>query len=192
MFLLLAQALITNCYTVDMLLLSQSFIGQPVMSLRTGGPIATITTSIINPNNLKIEGFYCQDRFKKKKQVILLAQDIRDVIARGIVVNDHESLTSPEDLVRLEDIIATRFSLTGKPVITVSKNKLGKITDYAADSATFFIQKLYVSQPVLKNITKGTLSIDRSQIVEITNRKIVVQDLAALDKIGSVVTAPAQ
>lgn len=162
------------------------------MSLRTSGPIATITASIINPNNLKLEGLYCQDRFDKKKQLVLLSKEIRDIIARGVVVNDHEALTPSEDLVRLKDIMAINFSLTGKPVVTVSKSKLGKVTDYATDSATFFIQKIYTSQSVLKNITGGSLSIDRSQIVEITNRKIVVQDLVALDKVGAVATAPVQ
>jgi hypothetical protein len=38
------------------------------------------------------------------------------------------------------------------------------------------VQKIYVSQNLLKNIVGGSLSIDRNQIVEITNRKIIVQD----------------
>ncbi len=164
-----------------MLLLSQSFIDRPVLSLRTGGPIATITSAVINPNNLKIEGFICQDRVEKKKQLILLTQDIRDIIAQGIVVNDHEVLAKPDELIRLKDILKVNFVLIGKPVVTVSKSRLGKVSDYAADDTSLFIQKIYASQSVLKNLSGGSISVDRSQIVEITNRKIVVQDLLKVE-----------
>lgn len=159
-----------------MLQLSGSLINQPVMSLRTGGQIAVINKAIINPNNLKVEGFYCQDS-RNKKQLVLLSQDIRDIIAKGVVINDHEVLAEPEDLVRLKDTININFELIGKPVVTVSKSKVGKVGDYAVEVSSMFVQKLYATQSVLKSLTGGSLSIDRTQIVEITNRKIVIQDL---------------
>jgi len=146
------------------------------MSLRTGGQVATTTGAIINPNNLKIEGLYCQDAFNKKQRLILLYQDIRDVIAQGVVVNDHDVLTDPDELIRLKDILAINFELKGKPVFTDSKEKLGKVNDYATETTTMFIQKLYISQSIIKNFSGGGLSVDRSQIIEVTNRKIVVQD----------------
>lgn len=145
------------------------------MSLRTGGQVATALEPIINPNNLKIEGFYCDDRFEKK-QLILLTQDIRDRVEKGFVVNDHEVLVAPEDLVRLKKVLELRFSLIGKPVITTSKHRVGKVNDYAVDGDALYIQKIYVTQSLVKSLTSGSLSIDRSQIVEITDRRIVVQD----------------
>lgn len=160
-----------------MLQLSGSIINKPVMSLRTGGHVATTVAAIINPNNLKLEGFYCQDSLDRKKQLVLLYQDIRDVIAKGIVVDDHEVLAEPEELVRLKDTMALNFELIGKQVVTVSKNKVGKVSDYAVETTTMYIQKIYVTQSLMKSLTGGSLSIDRNQIVEITHRKIVIQDL---------------
>src|SRR5579864_7400151 len=107
-----------------MLQLSGSLINRPVLSLRTGTVVATILAPIINPNNLKIEGFYCQDRFQKTR-LVLLYQDIRDVLPQGLVVNDHDVLSEPEELVRLHDIMKLQFELIGKPVVTVSKDKIG-------------------------------------------------------------------
>jgi len=163
--------------TFTMLKLSTSLVNQSILSLRTGGLIATTTSAIINPNNLKIEGFYCVDTLDKKKPLILLSQDIRDVVPKGLVVNDHEVLTDPADLVRLKDILELRFELTGKPVVTVSKEKIGKVADYAAETSSMYVQKLYVSQSILKSFTGGNLSVDRTQIVEITNRKIVIGEI---------------
>lgn len=160
-----------------MLQLSGALLNKPVMSLRTGSQVATITGAIINPNNLKLEGFYCVDSKQRNKQLVLHYQDIRDVIARGIVVNDHEVLVEPEELIRLKDIMSIHFELIGKQVVTVSKSKVGKVSDYAVETASMYVQKIYASQSLIKSFTGGSLSIDRNQIVEITNRKIIIQDL---------------
>ena len=159
-----------------MLQLSKALINRPVLSLRTGTQVATTTLPLINPNNLKIEGIYCQDRFEKQ-QLILLYQDVRDVLPQGIVVNDHDVLSDPAELVRLKDIIKLHFELIGKPVVTVSKEKVGKVTDYATEIETMYVQKIYVGQSLLKSFTGGSLSIDRTQIYEITTRRVVINDL---------------
>ncbi len=159
-----------------MLKLSESLIGRPVMSLRTGQPVARTTGAIFNPNNLKIEGFYCLDKFNRK-ELVLLYQDIRDVIPQGLVVNDHDALVEPKDLVRLKNVMDIGFELVGKQVVTLSKQRLGKVTDFATEVETMYVQKIYVSQGLLKGLTRGNLGIDRSQINEITDKKIIVNDL---------------
>ncbi len=158
-----------------MLKLSGTLTNTPVMSLRTGGPVGSTLSPIINPNNLKIEGFYCSDRFSKDR-LILLSQEIRDIIPDGIVVNDHEAMSDPNDLVRFKKILELDFELIGKKVYTTQKKNLGKITDYAVDSSSMYIQKMYVTQSLVKNLKGGQRSIDRSQIVEITDQKIVVSE----------------
>jgi sporulation protein YlmC with PRC-barrel domain len=169
-----------------MLQLSNNLLNKSVLSLRTGTPIATVTGPLINPNNLKIEGFYCQDRFDKR-QLLLLYQDIRDMLPQGYVVNDHDVLVEPEELVRLKDIIALDFELIGKQVVTVSKEKVGKVSDYATEAETMFIQKIYVSQSILMSLTGGSLSIDRTNINEITPKRVIINDLVE----NTPATAPA-
>jgi len=146
------------------------------MSLRTGQQVGTTLEPIINPNNLKIEGFYCSDRFSKQ-ELVLLYQDIRDIIAQGFVVDDHEALTSPEELVRLKAVLSIDFKLIGKPVVTVSKERVGKVSDYATELETMYIQKIYISQSMLKSLTGGNLGVDRNQINEITDKKIIINEL---------------
>ncbi len=159
-----------------MLQLSASILNKNILSLRSGTTIATITGPIINPNNLKIEGFYCEDRYSRK-ELVLLYQDIRDNLPQGYVVNDHEVLVEPDELVRLKDIIDLNYDPIGKQVVTVSKNKVGKISDYATEVETMFIQKLYASQSIFKSLSGGSLSIDRSQVQEITPTQVIISDL---------------
>lgn len=169
-----------------MLQLSASILNKSVMSLRTGAPVAIVTAAIFNPNNLKIEGFYVEDKFDKS-QLVLLYQDIREVLPQGYVINDHDVLTEPDELIRLKDVLKLNFNLIGKQVDTIAKEKVGKVSDYAVETETMYVQKLYVSQNILKSFTGGSLSIDRTQINEITPKRIIVNDL--LDK--ATIPAPA-
>lgn len=171
-----------------MLQLSATLFNRPVLSLRTGTPIATITAPIINPNNLKIEGFYCQDRFDKK-QLVLLYRDIRDILHQGFVVNDHDVLAEPDELVRLKNILELNFQLIGKPVVTLSKEKVGKVSDYATEMETMFVQKIYVSQSIMKSFTGGSLSVDRTQVNEITPKRIIINELLKTSPATAAATA---
>src|SRR5258708_6528464 len=159
-----------------MLQLSGYLMNKPVLSLRTGGPVAWVTAPIINPKNLKIEGFYCTDS-RSGHVLILLSQDIRDLTKRGFIADDHSVLADPEDLVRLQDILHMDFQLLKKPVVTTAKEKVGKVSDYAAETSSMYLQKLYVARPFWKSLTGGPLSVDRTQVAEVTNRKIIINEL---------------
>lgn len=158
-----------------MLQLSNTFANKNVMSLRTGTPVAQITRPIINPNNLKIEGFFCQDIYDKR-ELVLLYQDIRELLPQGFVIDDHDVLALPNELVRLEKLIKLNFQMIGMQVVTNSKEKIGKVSDYATEIETMYIQKIYVSQSVFKSLTGGQLSVDRNQIIEINNSRILIND----------------
>ncbi len=148
----------------------------PVMSLRTGGQVAQAIKPIINPNNLQIEGWYCRDHFSKQT-LILLAKDIRDIVPQGIAIDDHSVLAEPDELIRRKEILVLEFELLGKPVYTDMKRRIGKVSDYAVDLESLFIQKLYIAQPIYKTLGGGQLSIGRTQIVEITDKRITVRDV---------------
>lgn len=163
-------------YNENMLQLSGALLNKPVLSLRSGGTVAWILEPIFNPNSLKVEGFYCDDTISKQR-LVLLYQDIRELSSHGFIIDDHDVLAQPKDLVRLKSVLNLHFELIKKPVETVSKDKVGKVSDYAVETDSMYVQKLYVSRSILRNLASGSLSIDRSQIVEITNKRIIINDL---------------
>ena len=65
-----------------MLKLSASVTNLPVVSLRAGTKIATAADMIINPNNLKVEGWHVTDRFNKKN-LVMLSSEIREIATQG-------------------------------------------------------------------------------------------------------------
>jgi len=157
------------------------------MSLRLGGQAALATEPIINPHNLKIMGWWC--KAPGGRQLVLLAEDVREILPGGIAVNDEEDLTPPEDLVRHKDILNIKFQLMDKLVKT-KHYKLGKVSDFSYNDG-LFVQKLYVSKPLRKVwTTEDTLIIDRTQILEVTDHYILVRDTEVRATAEDLATAP--
>lgn len=171
-----------------MLQLSSIFYNQKILSLRSGGPVGQASCPLIDPDYLKIEGWYATS-LGDKNPMILPVMEVRDIISKGIVVNDHTSLTHVEDLVRQKRIIELSFELIGKSVKTDDKKRLGKVQDYAVDDESMFIKKIYVNQSIFKNLTAQQLVIDRDQIIEITNKEIIVKNSREKAPVGETARA---
>lgn len=177
--------------TIVMLKVGSSVAAKSIMSLRTGQSVGQVDKPIINPANLKIEGWHVVNRLNKY-QGVLLAQDIRDIIPQGFAINDHDAISPTNDLVRLKDVLALKFTLIGKSVYSDRRRKIGKVEDFAFDKDSYFIQKLYVGQSLIKSLGAGTLPIDRTQIVEITDRKIIVREATVTNETLATTPVPVQ
>lgn len=173
-----------------MLRLSKSLLNLPVVSLRSGGRIAMAEKPVINPHNLKILGWWCATPEGRR---VLLSEEIRDNIPDGLAVDDESALSEPSDLVRDREILNIEYELIDKPVRTKSQ-KLGKVSDYSYNDG-LFVQKLYVARPLRKILsTDDMLLIDREQILEVTDKYILVRDTeikAGAEEFAAVPTVPA-
>jgi len=155
-----------------MLRLSSSLLNRPVMSLRTGSQIGLAETPIINPHNLKILGWWCNTPDGRQ---VLLAEELRQSVPEGLAVNDEAALSDPADLVRHQEVLDINFELMDKPVRT-KRQRLGRVSDYSYNDG-MFVQKLYVARPLRKVFSaEDTLIIDREQIIEVTDKYILVRD----------------
>lgn len=155
---------------VSMLYLSTKLHNMPLLSLRSGGRIGTVLEPIINPHNLHIDGFYCESAHSKNA-LILLDIYVRDISAKGVIIDDHNNLSEPNDLVRLQPILDINFQMENKGVV-VNKRKIGKVIEYAADTSSLFIQKIYAQPRLWQSLGQNRLTFDRRSIVEITNEYI--------------------
>jgi hypothetical protein len=154
--------------------MSESLFNITVVSLRIGQPIATAERPIINPHNLKIIGWWCKP-FNSNSLQILLTDDVRENVTKGMVVNDEDALSPPEDLVRFKEILDANFQLADKLVKT-KRQKIGRVRDFSYNDG-LFVQKLYVERSLIKVFAaEDTAIIDRTQITEITDTYILVRD----------------
>lgn len=157
-----------------MLRMSESLFNTPVVSLRIGRPIATAEEPIINPHNLKIIGWWCKET-GSNALLVLLMNDIRENNIQALAVDDEDSLTPPEDLVRQKEVLDSHFELTDKLVKT-KRHKIGKVQDFSYNDG-MFVQKLYVQRSLIKVFAaEDVVIVDRTQILEVTDTYILVKD----------------
>lgn len=179
---------LVSLYNEVMLFLSQLLFRREILSLRNGQVVGTARAPIINPNNLKIEGWYVVDRFSGE-ELVLPESQVREFSQLGLAVNDHTAMTPAEDLVRMQKTLKINFQLLKKNVVTESKQVLGKVSDFSFDKDSMMIQKLYVTPRGIKGFAASDKVIGRSQILNITDRQITVRD--TLDKVGAGIPARA-
>lgn len=165
-----------------MLVLSNIFMGKPVASIQSGHRIAVVEDLIIDPKNLKIFAVTVTSP-NLGSNLVLHTEDIRDVNQQGLIVDNNDQLmTFDDDLVRLKEITEIDFQLLKKGVYTETGKKLGKIADFVVDTDSFMIMKIHVDRSIAKSFGTSQLIIDRSQIVKVTDQRVIVKSTAKKTK----------
>lgn len=160
-----------------MLINNHSIIGLPILSLHTGGRIATVSDLIIDPATLKVIAFFLEGPLVGGEHGdILKSTSVREYAKIGMIVDSVDEFVFSEDIVKLQEIIDLNFNIIGIKVVTKKGTKLGRVTSFVMDSSDFRIMQLIVRRPTFKALVDPELVIGRSQISEIDDRKIVVKN----------------
>ncbi len=158
-----------------MLLPIKRLLDAPIMSLQTGAELARTTDPIVDPRKMTIVAFYVDGRLLEANPSILHVIDIRELSDIGMIIDDSDKLMSTDGLVRLQEIIDYDFELLGIQVVDEQNHKYGKVSDYAIDPDSYTVQQIYTEQSLIKSLSNVSNVIHRSQIVSVTNEKIVVK-----------------
>jgi len=163
-----------------MLRMIEEFADVVVLSIRTGDVVGKVATPIIKPDGLSVAGFFVKP-LRDREEKVLVVSDIREIGLGGLIIDDEEKLMDLEDLIRIQALVEIDYKIVGKKVETDKGRKVGKVQDYAVDDLTWDVQKIYPSRGILKEFsTTGTI-IDREQIFEVTDKKIIVKDVDVQD-----------
>lgn len=157
-----------------MLVYTSKLTGTPVLSMQAAGPIGYISRAIVDPDGLKIIAFVLNGPSRSAN--LLPAQSIREYSELGMVIDSIDELVGPDDVIRLQKVLALNFDLLTLKVVTKKGSKLGKIIDYTVTSENFVVQQLIVKRPTLKSFTDPELIIPRREIIEVTDYKVIVRD----------------
>lgn len=160
-----------------MLIHGSKLKGFPVLSLHLTDQIARTAEPIIDPNNLKVLGFWLEGPLVKKDVGnILETASVREFAPTGMIVDSADDLVSEGEVVKLDEILKLNFSLVGLKVRTKKKTKLGKVVDFTVDATTFDVMQLIVQRPPIKAFLDPELVISRKEVVEVTDDEIIVKD----------------
>jgi sporulation protein YlmC with PRC-barrel domain len=158
-------------------MVGSKLVGYPVLSLHVGGEIARTAEPIIDPDGLKIIGYTLTGPLiGGDVGDILDLMSVREFANTGMIIDSIDEFTNREDVIKMDKIMSLNFKLIGLKVVTEDNRNLGKVSDYTVDTDSFMIYQLIVRRPTLKSLVDPELTINRSQIVEVDDYKIVVKN----------------
>ena len=161
-----------------MLTIGTRLLDTPVMSLQTGGRLATTEKPIIDPANLKIVAFEVNGQLLSERPALLRVDDIREFGQIGMIVNSNDEFIGIHDVIKIEQLYTLGFNLIGMAVKDELNHRLGKVENYTVETDSFVIQQLTVKRGFFKGLTDTGVLISRTQILEINDSEIVVRSTA--------------
>ncbi len=160
-----------------MLISVSKLIGTPVLSVQASGPVAIIDSAIVDPDSLKIIGFHLSGPLVHHSPAnILDTTSIREFSPLGCVVDSVDEFVEPSDVIKIDKVLSLNFDLIGLKVETKKHTNLGRVASYTVTSEDFTVQQLIVQRPLIKSFLDPELTIPRSEIIEITDYKVIVKD----------------
>lgn len=160
-----------------MLVRGSKLIGCPVLSLHVGSKIAEIKQLIVDPDSLKIIACKVDGPLIGREMGEILPMDsVREFSRMGMIVDSADEFVDADEIVRVRDVLKLNFTLTGLKVESKKGSKLGKVLDFTVEPESWQIQQLIVQRPLMKSFFDPELTISRSQVVEVTDYKVIIKD----------------
>ena len=176
-----------------MLMVGSNMTDFPVLSLHVGGEIARTKRAIIDPEDLRILAYTVGgpaiDSDPEAGDILDLS-DVREISDIGFVIDSVDNLTTRNEVIKLDEIMALDFDLIGLKVVDQKGKKMGKVVDYTVDSGSFMVYQLIVQRPLMSSFIDPQLTINRSQIVEIDDFKVVIKHSTSKVKVPKKTEVP--
>jgi sporulation protein YlmC with PRC-barrel domain len=129
---------------------------------------------IISQDNGRVLGFKVTGT-KNSGRSILASSDILEISPRKIVIADTGSLSRPEEVIRIHQILDSHIHWLGLLVQTESGKKIGKLEDIAFERNTFAVKKIFVAGSLLKSNFLHSI-IPASKIIKVMPKKLIIED----------------
>jgi uncharacterized protein YrrD len=165
-----------------MLYFNSGLIGLPVREARSGNTVALVEKLIIDPRSFTLAALQLTTLAKEK--FFLVTDSIAELsLKHGIFFSDTDAISLLPDLPRLEEVLELGFDLLKLPVRTQGgkkqrPQKLGHVEDFVIDDSSFAVFQVIVKRGLLSSLMPE-LAINRQQILELTNRELIVEDTYA-------------
>lgn len=157
-----------------MLLSIDQLIHTPIMGLQTGSELARTKSVLVDPRNLTIIAFELQGHQLDQHPSFLTVADIREISNIGIIIDSSDEFVGIEDVLKVKEVYDFHFDLFDKKVEDESGRGLGKVIGFSVEPGSFYVKQLNVRRPLLKSFSDTELLIDRSQIINVSDEKIVI------------------
>lgn len=151
--------------------LFSQLVGRPILCQEAGGPVARVFDLIFDPDTGVMVAVSVHPRVRE----VVAAHDIK-AWSPSIVIRDYDSITAPEDVVKVQQALRRRGPLFRSRVVTRSGKDLGRVVDYLVDLDADRLLKIMVAKLFLGIFVFNERIFPASDIVEMRPDRIIVRD----------------
>jgi sporulation protein YlmC with PRC-barrel domain len=130
---------------------------------------------LIDSSNLEVAAYSCLVA-GHPTPLFLPVRDIREHAQDCLIIDAEEELTEPDELVRLQPLLKQGFTPIGKVAVTDLGRRVGRVENFTVNLDTNRIQKLYIKQSILQSWLGSSLIVDRTQILDVSAKQIIIRD----------------
>ncbi len=175
------ESMCVVAYNEAMYILGSRLPNLPILSLQDGRVAGRVERALIDPGQLEVAAFILLEEKSGAEARVILPRDVRQMSVDGILINFADDIIEAAHVVRLASQLEHPYKLIGSKVVSDMQRRLGRVEDYTVNHETLRVQKIYVKRPVLRSPLGSSLVIDRTQILEVTDREIVVREATAIE-----------
>lgn len=161
-------------YNIGMVKFITDIIGSEVLVQRERLRVGKIANVILSPDNGDLIGILISTHTKKDDAVP--ASEIKGFGDGFVLINEASSIDSPDEIVRIKQILDKKIKIIGQKVYTESGQRLGKCVNATLSLKYQKLDKIYVTPKAIVAILASDLMIPAKKIVEITKERIIVTD----------------
>ena len=156
--------------------LASEIINLDVFCLEDNTVLGKVKDLVIDPTNGKLVAFKIYGKGIKKDQNLVSVLEVKHLDREVLAIESKSKIESENELPRPYEILKSKIRILKNKVFTESGNLVGRVSDYALDSNTSQLSRIYVSGNGLSFFFGRERVFSFLQIVEITKNKIIVFD----------------
>ena len=149
----------------------REFIGLPIRERLNKTFLGKAYDLVVNPADGEILAIFTN----RERSILLPTVDISRIANDVIWVESVEALATPDEIIRIADVLRLHTPIIDNKVFTVSRQYLGEVLDFRFEMNGWVLTKLDVAKRILSIPTERKL-INSSQIVRIQSKEITVRD----------------
>lgn len=154
-----------------MLISLRSVPGLTVVTQAGPHRLGQIAAPILDPDKGVIAAYRLTDR----PPTYLATVDVAGYTGDAVVTNTPDAVQPPDDLVRLQPLLAADLDPLKLKVVDENGQRLGTASDYEFDTTDHRIARLHVRPSWWRRFTASDLILPRERIVRITPEGITVR-----------------
>ena len=146
-------------------------LGLPVLDEETGDVLGIVSGMVVHPDTGAVEGFFVRpEEFWSQDELFLTSLEILHWGVR-ITVRSRDVLAAPDELVRMQTILASGRPVLGQTIVTENGRRLGRCADVQFNTESFRLEWLFP-----RRFFRWGIPIPASSIVEVQQDAIIVRD----------------